>query len=268
MGLFSKTVAVAFIDEATGNPIATSNVPLEQLPDTFELDTKLEMAGAPYVVVRANPLTKAEFANTKRLWVYLRRLEALDPKKILFSLPTISGAALPRTSAAPAGDGVVILHEDDWRQCEFVSTDQSGEISRELAEIRRIQAEEAAEVGWRKLHVRERITHPLPAGVTWSRVSELLGAVGPLGGVSFGQGNAVANAVGARFPDGVVVWGGVDAGSLSVLCVEKSEAASVATIAALERVADGLSCALVNWCRCQVYCRDVAIEHATGTWRT
>src|SRR5262249_38241347 len=139
---------------------------LDQLPDTFALETTLDLAGAPYVVVRADPQTKAEFAKNKRLSVGLRRLERVDPKKILFSLPTICGAALPRTSAAAAHDDVVILHEDDWRQCELISNSHSGDISAELAAIRHIRAEEAATAGWRKIHLREGITHPLPVGTT------------------------------------------------------------------------------------------------------
>lgn len=264
--LFSKTVAVAFVDEVTGKQVAASDMPLDQLPDTFALDTELDLAGSHYVVVRAEPQTKAEFAKTKQLTVGLRRLEKLDPKSILFSLPSICGAALPQRSVATISGDVVILHEDDWRQCEFVATSQSNDISAELSGIRQIHSDAAEAVGWRKIHVRERIAHPLPVGTTWSKVAELLGDFEHVGGVAFGQReNTVASAVGARLPNDVVVWSVEDAGRLTVLCVENLDGASVSTIAALKRVADGLSSALILWCRCQVYCRNGAIAHAAGT---
>jgi hypothetical protein len=138
--LFSETVAVVFVDELTGKQIASSDMQLDQLPDTFALDTTLDMAGAPYVVVRAEPTTKAEFSKTKRLSIGLRRLESLDPKKILFSLPTISGSALPKTVAIAARNDIVTIHEDDWRQCEFVSRDHSGRSAASLAQKSALEA--------------------------------------------------------------------------------------------------------------------------------
>lgn len=228
------------------------------------------MAGVPYVVVRAEPLTKVEFAKTKRLTISLRRIEMLDPKEILFSLPTICGAALPKILVAAADEDRVVLHEDDWRQCEFVSICQSNDISAEIADIRKIHSEATAAVGWRNIHVRERIVQPLPAGIAWSRISGLLGKTENIGGIAFGRSeNSVANALGVRFSDGVIIWGVQENGSLGALCVENLDRASDTTVAALKRVADGLSIALINWCRCQFYCRDMIIERAAGTlWET
>ena len=79
MFLFTKIVAVVFIDEATGRPISTSRMPLDRLPDTFARDTELNLGGSHYVVVRANPQTKAEFAQTRKLAVRLRRVEKSTP---------------------------------------------------------------------------------------------------------------------------------------------------------------------------------------------
>jgi len=211
-------------------------MPPEQLPDTFALETELDIAGAHYFFVRAEPQTKAEFAKTKQLTIGLRRVELVDPQKILFSLPTICGSALPMASSAPISGDVVVLHEDDWRQCEFVASSLIAEISAELAAIRRIHCKEAAAVGWRKIHVRERIAHPLPDRTTWSSVIELLGPSEQIGGVSFHQkDNVVATTRTARLADGVVVWGVADAEALTALCVENLDGASPSTIAACWR---------------------------------
>lgn len=251
---FGRTVSVSFIDDITGEQIAGSKVPLDQLPDTFARDTELELAGVRYVVARANPITKAEFAKTKRLTVRLRRLEMVDPKSLLFSLPSICGEALPRSAPVAASADVVVLHEDDWRQCEFVDVGQREDIAAELSSIRHIHAVAAAAVGWREIHVRERIRLPLPSGIPWTAIVEQLGAYEQVGGIAFQDGaQPVLGAVAARLPHNVIVWGVEESGALTVLCVENLETASHATIAALKRIADSCALALIHWCRCQVY---------------
>jgi hypothetical protein len=249
-------VTVDFRDGASGGLMATSDVPLDQLPDTFALDTELHIGEDHFVVVSAEPQTKREFARTRRLTVGLRRVEPVSPEDILFSLPSICGSALPEGPEAPVLGDVIVLHEDDWRQCELIACRHREDIAAELQAIREICATAAAAVGWRKIHVRERISRPLPSGLTWSSVAERLGPFEPLGGVAFGQRhNTVTGAVAARLPDDVVLWGIEDTGALRVLCIENPDSATGSTIAALQRVADELSLCLVHWCRCQVYSR-------------
>src|SRR5688572_27597383 len=115
------TIAVRFIEEGASAPFVQSNVPVEHLPETFALNTDVQIGGAAYVVVRAEPQTKAEFSRSKRLDVTVRKVQTVQPSDLLFSLPTLCGAALPELlPVAPAGE-IVALHEDDWRQCELVS---------------------------------------------------------------------------------------------------------------------------------------------------
>lgn len=263
-GFTKPTISVVFLDAASGEQFAAAELPLAQLPDTFAVDTDLEIAGQHYVVVRAEPQTKAAFAKTKRLAVTLRKVEAIDPRKILFSMPSLCGAALPATVSGEAPPGALVLHEDDWRQCELVSTDLAADVSAELASIRRIHATAAEKVGWRELHVRERISHPLPRGTKWQALVPRLGDFAPMTGVSLG-GGLVVDAVAGRFSDGVVVWGVEAAGELTVLCLENIDAASSATAAALMRIADERSFILVRWCRCQAYAPGGAsIANAVG----
>jgi len=263
--LFSKTISVTFVDQASGAPIARSDVPVEQLPDTFALHTTLELAGANYEVVKAEPETKAEFARTKQLVVSLRRLELLGPGAILFSLPTICGAALPRSGGVGGAD-VVVLHEDDWRQCEYVASAAGQDISEELSAVREIHRTARAEIGWRKVHVRERIVRPLQSGISWTDVVAQFRELEPVGGVAFGdRASAVSNAVAARLPADVAIWGVEEGGELAVLCVEGIETAAEATVEGLKRVADAHSLVLVHWCRCQAYfSAQIQVANAIG----
>lgn len=64
---------VTFFDQGTGAIISSVRMPIERLPDTFATDFELKMAGADYLVMKADPPTKREFAATRQLKVVLRR---------------------------------------------------------------------------------------------------------------------------------------------------------------------------------------------------
>jgi hypothetical protein len=68
-----RIITVTFFDQSSGRIISSSRMPLERLPETFAVDTELKMAGATFMVVRAEPATKPEFAATKQLKVVVRR---------------------------------------------------------------------------------------------------------------------------------------------------------------------------------------------------
>ena len=68
-----RIVTVTFFDHGSGAIISSSQMPLERLPETFTVDTELKMAGATFMVVRAEPATKPEFSATKQLKVVVRR---------------------------------------------------------------------------------------------------------------------------------------------------------------------------------------------------
>jgi hypothetical protein len=255
---FGRTIAVRFLEEGQSLPFAQSDVPLDQLPDTFAVHTDLDIAGAKYVVLRAVPESKADFSRTKRLDVTVRKLETVRPSQLLFSLPSVCGAALPESlDARPSGE-IVTLHEDDWRQCEFVSVLHHRMIAEELASVRRIHEVEAVAVGWRRIHVRRKIETPIPTGIEWARVAAQLGEWKSLGGVAFGD-EVLVGVTAARLPDGVVVWAVAGAAGLSAICVENVRAATGPSAAALIRVADELSLALVDWCACRAYVPGAAL---------
>jgi hypothetical protein len=73
LGFTRNIITVTFVDDVTGRVVSTSRMPLERLPETFAVDTELDMAGARYTVVRAEPSVKAEFKRTRQLKVVLRK---------------------------------------------------------------------------------------------------------------------------------------------------------------------------------------------------
>lgn len=157
-----ETVFVQFFDGETKIPFAASEMPIEQLPDTFELRTELDLEGEVWVVVAAEPAQKEQFRVSGKLKLYLTRADvrAIDPSELLYSLPTISDG-LPKVEDAQSMESAIVFSEDDWRQFEFVDTRYASLIDEELASIYRIYEECRKGAGFSEVHVRERIQSPL-----------------------------------------------------------------------------------------------------------
>ena len=106
-------IRVEFFDESTGKCFAQSDMPLERLPQSFEAATTMHRPDQDWTVLRADPMTSAEFSRTGKLKLWVRRVEKIsmiDPHDILFSLATLSDE-LPEivpgsTKLGKAGDRI------------------------------------------------------------------------------------------------------------------------------------------------------------------
>lgn len=67
-----KLIKVTFRDESQA-VVSAVRMPLERLPDTFPPGTELNMAGGRYVVVSAQPDTKAKATDVGQLDVVVRK---------------------------------------------------------------------------------------------------------------------------------------------------------------------------------------------------
>jgi hypothetical protein len=208
-----NTIEVTLVDAASGRPFATSAMPVDQLPETFhELSTTMSVAGEDWQVERADPVDRAGYVEVGRLTLVLRKIGKIDPSKILFSLPTLEEALPPmrERDAAPA----YAMHEDDWRQREFVSRQFAGEVESEFAEIHRIYDGQQG-LGFKRCHVRSRIRAPLlESRLSLGDVSEALGGIEPIG-LSVGGGRVID---GFAFPlPGGAAYARVAGGAVQVL---------------------------------------------------
>lgn len=92
-------------------------------------------------------------------------IQSLDPKAILFSVPTLSNdiAALEKMERTPDATDLV-FHEDDWTQVEFIPKSLLPEIQRMLKEYKAFeQANRVPGSGWRNVYVRKIQRQPLVA---------------------------------------------------------------------------------------------------------
>ena len=155
-----STVSVTLIDDAASSTMATVDLPIANLPETFELETTLHLGDNEWTVVSAEPRTKLEFASSGKLILRLRKIEMVDLSDLLYSLPSICDR-LPEVADTAPGPDDLILAEDDSRQFELVSRAFAGDADAEIAAIRAIHEQERAGIGWKEIHVRKRPDPPI-----------------------------------------------------------------------------------------------------------
>lgn len=251
------TIHVSFIDEKTGQDFAQVKMPIGQLPDELEGST-LHMGDTPYLVLSATPQTAREWSEGGTLRLVLREQEVttVDPKSLLYSLPTLSDE-MPGLAEGTTKQGraTLELHEDDWRQLEFVSLSLQESVEKEMQSIARIHTQHREGPGFNALHIRSGVPRPLE-GTRLTR-AELHGALGEstmwLEGLSLqGVEGLVEGGFAARLASGLFVYGIEREEGVSVLGVEwepRSGAALDEDTRLLTALANRWQLGLIDWCR-------------------
>jgi hypothetical protein len=256
----TATVAVEFVDSATGECFARSDIPAPRLPATFLVDTTLSLAGEPWSVVRAEPPTAAEFRASGRLVLTLSRVTSVSPDDILYSLPTLCDR-LPALAPASADLDPLQLHEEDWRQVELVSAGLVDVVQTELAAIQHVHQENAVTapdgslVGFRRLHVRTAPAVPLSPPLPEARLWELLPVHRTYPGVGFASTPGIATDSFAYASGPINVYGLRAGGHVGVLGFQVTGSGSEAVAdaaAGLAGLMRAFSLVLVDWCRCAI----------------
>jgi len=218
-----KTVEVTLIELGKDETFGVSQVPVDQLPDTFEINTTLHLGSVDWQVVEARPATKVEFRETGKVTVVLAKQEIfnIEPTNVLFSLPTISND-MAMVEAVSSLEDVLILLEDDWRQFEFLSISLNDLVHQEIQDILAIYHTQCEESGFKQLHVRKRIPEPL-SGVTLplESLAQAFDIKKRFSGVAFNNSAAtIVNGFAWQTGSGWIFWGQTDAqGNLVVLCL-------------------------------------------------
>jgi hypothetical protein len=233
-------VKVTFIDAETATIVGQAVLEPEELPESFAATTTLHLGSDDWQVVEADPMTRRDYAIRGRLLLRLRRVQLIDPKDVLFSLPTVEDL-LPALGEAGDDSGCQ-LHEDDWRQWEFVARRLSADIEAELEAVRAVRSQ-AVGVGFKTCHLRQRIPDPL-AGIDL-RESEVASAMEAAGAartdVAVGC-RRVEGGFAFQWPGGTV-YGTEDRGRVTCLAItDRPEPA-------LLNLAISLDLVLVDWVR-------------------
>lgn len=202
-------------DAPQEGPMAQSDVPIGQLPDTFEIDTVLDIGPNKWRVIQAIPSQKTEFQVTGKLALTLvpHEVVMMDPNEILYSLPTISEDFAPVEDAQDLNN-MLVLREDDWRTAEFISTAFAAQIDEEIAAIAQIYENHREGAGFNSLHVRGKIPAPLTQKtLTPANLRAVFGEAKSYAGVAFSNAAAtLVNGFAFETKTGRTLWGTTDAG--------------------------------------------------------
>jgi hypothetical protein len=167
-----KLIRVEFVDAATQKIFGVNESPPDLLPETFVLNTKVSIKDQDWQVVKAEPMTRAEYVRSGKLTLTLSKIMMMPVKDILYTLPTIYDA-LPAMQDAPLpsdDDNVFLIHADFWRCVEFVPTSYRDGIEKECLGIANIHQHHREGMGFNKMYVRTKPATPM-AGLL--RLSEL-----------------------------------------------------------------------------------------------
>jgi hypothetical protein len=242
-----NTVTVEFIANGTEIPFAISEVPIEQLPDTFELETDLEIEEQHWKVIQAAPQNKEEFSKTGKLRIILDKIQMMDPREILFSLPTINDEIAETENDSI--DNLFVIHEDDWRQQEFVSPKYNAEIRQELSAIAEIYEKHRIGIGFDKIHIRSSIASPLiDKNISIEEFNQRLNITERFDGCGLAGGGKVKNSFAFQIADGTAFYGQTENGLITVLCAQLDEN----FIQSIKNVAEHYKIVFVDWCRAEV----------------
>lgn len=216
-----STVDVVFINAETGERIAGGNIPVSQLPDTFAKNTVMHIGEQPWQVVKAEPVTAEEFTKTGKLTLTCAIIEYISDKGVLYSLPTINEDT-PDTGDIAPQENVFSLHEDDWRQAEFVSDSHMETINVEIRAIMSIYQNHQEEAGFSEVHIRKAIQHPLNATFTLDKLKQYLPSdAKDAAAVVFAQDENRINDVFALNISPLVIYGHVaKGGNINALCMQ------------------------------------------------
>jgi len=244
-------IKIAFIDDATGESIAVTEMPTSDLPESFVVDTTLHIGNEEWSIVDAQPMTRDAYTKSKTLTLRLRRIELMALGDILYSLPSICDA-IPCVEDQQLSGSEFALAEDDWRQFEFVSNELAPVVDEEIEKIRLIHENEAAEFGWQEIHVRANPELPLTCILTLADLADSLNAPCESVGVTFhGQRSQIANGYAFRTDD-LTLYGVAPNGNVQTIALDQYADASpgAESINRLKTIAHDLRLDLVYWCRC------------------
>lgn len=275
-----RKVRIAFVDVATGREFARTELEADVLPEGVEIGHTVYVDDTPWSVRD----TDGSVAKG-RLTLTVDRVRTVAPSDILYTLPTISdvvphlvpslGDAVDDAVGESAGDGVPYrMHEDDWRQTEFVSAELGALIDEELRGIQRIYADHANRddqgrlLGFDAIHVRTQPLHPLVAPVSLAALTAILAAGQRSPGVCFDSADGVAADSFATTIGPLTVYGVADGDEVIALALHSRPVAGppLADLTdVVRRILRECRVVLVDWPRCATIAPDAVFDYLAAT---
>lgn len=202
----------------------------------------------------------------------LPKTQMLDPKTILFSMPTLS-SDMPELEPASRQPGTTdfIFHEDEWAQIEFLPKSRLAEVQRTLKEYTLFEQTHRVAQGWREVYLRRLERSPVIVGSQSVQQLETALAVPAGKAPMLFSSNTVSGSVKQGFSlplgGGVTLYGFADGQGIPVLGSHIGERADGARLTnAFTQLSASHGLILVDW-RSQRVLVSVAASGQIEVWR-
>lgn len=254
-----KTIQVSFIDVELRKEFAKSNMPVSQIPKSFEAHTTINIQQNDWEVVESRPMTSEEFSIKGKLTLYLRKIkkETVCPENILYSIPTISNE-LPaiKEGSSKLGKNNLELHEDDWEQIEFVSKDFENIVDLELKKIELIYQEGSKEldefIAFTEIYNRNELKQPIKRKVIpYNELIHYFKKIDVLDGVTFqGVAGIVQSSFALKLETDMYLYGIEKNGYVEVMCLALNNKSNISAenLSTIETIMHKYELLLVDWC--------------------
>lgn len=252
MTSFSLNIEVTFIDDLTDESLGVTQIPANNLPDSFERDTTINLRGADWNVLNAKPKTRAQYIKSKTLILWIRRIELVNPQDILYSLPSICDPIPEVNDRDISGDELTIA-EDDWRQFELISNKLADKVDKEIAKIRLIHENATEGIGWKEMHIRKKPEIPIASNIALTHLASLLKVSAKSTGITYhGSPSPIADGYSLTLNDDFSVYGIAPNSKVQVIAIgqDANISPNQESIELLQQLARKFNLDLVHWCRC------------------
>jgi hypothetical protein len=241
-----QRIRVEFVDAATNNVFAATESDAASLPETFALNTTVNIGGQEWQIMQAEPMTRPEYIQTGKLTLTLSKIEMMPVKDILYSLPTIYNA-IPAMQMQPTIGSVLTLNADLWRCVEFVPKSHQTAIDREFEAIAIVYQDHREGAGFNAIHVRTTPPAPIAGLLRLTELKALFVGAQPFDAIAFLREEGIAKDVFAFRYGTWALYGEVRGEAVQSLALEpqpKESPLPLDPILQLMRIYDLL---LVDW---------------------
>ncbi len=252
MTSFSLDIKVTFIDDSNGNSIGVTHIPANNLPDSFERDTTINLSGVDWHVNNARPKTRAQYTKSKTLTLWIDRLSQIEPQNILYSLPSICEVVPGVNNKSLSGQELKIA-EDDWRQFEFISHKLADKVDAEIAKIRLIHQTATAEFGWREMYIRTKPVIPIAGNIALTHLASILKVSTKSTGITYhGFQSPISDGYSFQLNDDFSIYGVAPNNKVQVIAIGQdfNVSPTAQSIERLQQLARKFNLDLVHWCSC------------------
>jgi hypothetical protein len=252
MTSFSLNIEVTFIDELTDKSLGVTQIAANNLPDVFEKDTIINLSGVDWNVLNSRPKTRAQYTKSQQLILWIRRVEDINDRDVLYNLPSICKKFPDVNNRALTGNELV-LAEDDWRQFEFISNTFAAKVDKNIAQIQRIHDNSKDGMGWRELYLRSKPEIPIASNLALTYLASMLKVSTKSAGITYdGSQSPIKEGYSFTLNDDFAVYGIAPKSKVQVIAIGQdcNIPPNADSIDLLQQLARKFNLDLVHWCRC------------------